>query len=74
MDSKQDTEGSEGDVGDDGNIGGGKWTYLRDGSTLSDLLKEELNVTVAHEGEPDVTAGREGPGGSGSGGGIGVEG
>lgn len=70
MDSKQDTEGAEGDVGDDGNVGGGKWTYLRDGTTLSEILKDELGVVLAHEGEADVNVGREGPGGSGVGGGT----
>lgn len=74
MDSKQDTEGSEGDVGDDGQVGGGKWTYLRDSSTLSDILKDELGVALSHEGEGDVTLGREGPGASGSGGGTGAAG
>lgn len=72
MHSKQDTEGSEGDVGDDGTLGGGKWVYLRDGSSLSELLKDELGVVIAHETESDATSGREGPAGSGVGGGIGA--
>ena len=59
MHSKQDTEGTTGDVGDDGILGGGKWTYLRDNAELSRILKEELNVTVAHENESDVTGGKE---------------
>lgn len=74
MDSKQDTEGSHGDVGDDGHVGGGKWTYLRDGTTLSEVLKKELDVELSHEGEGDVNTGREGPGGSGVGGGTGAAG
>jgi len=74
MDSKQDTEGAEGDVGDDGNVGGGKWTYLRDGSTLSEILRDELDVVLSHDGEGDFTKGREGPGGSGVGGGTGAVG
>jgi len=74
MDSKQDTEGSQGDVGDDGHVGGGKWTYIRDGSNLSEILRDELGVVLSHEGEGDVSAGREGPGGSGAGGGTGAAG
>ena len=74
MDSKQDTEGSQGDVGDNGQLGGGKWTYLRDGSTLSGILNDELGVVLSHEGEGDVNVGREGPGASGSGGGMGAAG
>jgi len=66
MDTKQDTEGSTGSLGDDGNLGGGKWIYLRDSSSLTQLLKDELGVTVAKQDEPDATAGREGPGGSGA--------
>lgn len=59
MHSKQDTEGTTGDVGDDGRLGGGKWTYLRDNTELSEILKDELSVTLAHENESDVTSGRE---------------
>lgn len=70
MDSKQDQEDSHGAVGDNGVLGGGKWTYLRDGTTLSEILKEELGVIVAKEEDPDVTAGREGPGASGTGGAV----
>ena len=29
---------------------GGKWIYLRDGSTLSGLLEEEVGVVVGDEG------------------------
>lgn len=68
MDSKQDQEDSHGDVGDTGVLGGGKWIYLRDGTSLSDILKEELGVVVAKAEEADVTTGREGPGASGAGG------
>ena len=51
MSSKQDTEGSEGDVGDDGHVGGGKWIYIRDGAGLSEILREELEVVLKFEGE-----------------------
>lgn len=71
MNSKQDQEDSHGDVGDDGVLGGGKWVYLRDGTTLSGLLREELGVVVAKDEDADVSAGREGPGASGA---SGVEG
>lgn len=37
-------EGTEMDV--EGDLRGGQWVYLRDGSTLTDLLKKELNVQV----------------------------
>lgn len=74
MHSKQDTEGSHGAMGDDGQIGGGQWTYLRDGTTLSQILNDELGVVLSHEGEGDVTLGREGPGASGVGGGTGAAG
>lgn len=74
MHSKQDTEGATGDLGDDGTLGGGKWIYLRDGSSLSELLKNELGVIIAHESESDAVSGREGPGSSGAGGGIGAAG
>lgn len=66
MHTKQDSEGSTGSMGDDGALGGGKWIYLRDGSSLTQLLKDELGVTVAKQDEPDATAGKEGPGGSGA--------
>ena len=68
MDSKQDQEDSHGDVGDNGILGGGKWTYLRDGTTLSEILKEELGVVVAKDEDTDVVLGKEGPASSGSGG------
>lgn len=74
MNSKQDTEGSTGSLGDDGQLGGGKWIYIRDGTAMSELIQDELGVTVAKQDEPDATQGREGPGGSGSGGGIGATG
>lgn len=37
-------EGSEMDV--EGDLRGGEWVYLRDGSTLSELLKRELDVQM----------------------------
>lgn len=74
MNAKQDTEGSHGAMGDDGSLGGGKWMYLRDGSSLSDLLNNELDVVVIKSEETDAVGGREGPGGSGVGGGTGVAG
>ena len=33
----------------EGTGGGGKWIYLRDGSTLSGLLKREMGVDVEAE-------------------------
>lgn len=51
--------------GDDGKIGGGKWIYLRDGTSLTQLLADELKVGVVAENEPEVDVGKEGPGGSG---------
>lgn len=66
MDHKQDTEGATGTMGDDGSLGGGQWIYLRDGTSLSELLEQEVDVVMAHEGEGDAVQGREGPGGSGS--------
>lgn len=68
MHSKQDQEDSHGELGDNGVLGGGKWIYLRDGTTLSGLLKNELGVTVVQDEDADVAGGREGPGGSGVGG------
>lgn len=68
MNSKQDTEGSTGAMGDDGQLGGGKWIYLRDGTGLSDLIKDELDIVVAKPEEADATPGREGPGKGGEGG------
>ena len=62
---QHEKEGSEyGGAGDDGQ--GGKWVYLRDGSDLTSLLKQEVGVEVAPEGEGDVNVGREGPGGGGA--------
>lgn len=66
MDTKQDSEGHTGQLGDDGELGGGKWIYLRDGSSLTQLLEEELGVVVSHQAESDATTGREGPGASGA--------
>jgi len=61
---QHEKEGSTVDAGDDG--AGGHWMYLRDGSQLSDLLKEELGVELTAPGESDATGGREGPAGQGS--------
>lgn len=55
-------------MGDDGHLGGGKWVYLRDGTGLSELIKDELDIIVAKSDEPDATPGREGPGKGGEGG------
>jgi frataxin len=30
----------------EGDLRGGRWVYLRDGSTLTELLKKELDVTM----------------------------
>lgn len=62
MNAKQDTEGSTGVLGDDGTLGGGRWIYLRDGSSLTELLKDELDITLSHEGEHDTTTEIKGPG------------
>lgn len=51
--------------GDDGEIGGGKWIYLRDGTSLTQLLADELKVEVGKANEIEVDVGKEGPGGSG---------
>lgn len=72
MNAKQDTEGSTGALGDDGSLGGGRWIYLRDGSSLTDILKDELDITISSPGGEDATTGREGPGASGVGGGTGA--
>ena len=62
---QHEKEGSEPvDTGDNG--AGGKWIYIRDGSNLTDLLRKEVGVEMSKEGESDVTAGREGPGGGGA--------
>ncbi|KIV87127.1 iron donor protein CyaY [Exophiala sideris] len=61
---QHEKEGSTIDPGDDG--AGGHWIYLRDGSQLSELLKEELGVELTAPGESDATGGREGPAGQGS--------
>ncbi|ETI24335.1 iron donor protein CyaY [Cladophialophora carrionii CBS 160.54] len=52
------------DGGDDGSTGG-KWIYLRDGSSLSELLKSELGVEITPGGGEDAHGGREGPAKSG---------
>jgi frataxin len=61
---QHEKEGSTVDTGDDGE--GGKWVYLRDGSSLSDLLKKELDIDMSQDDGSDVTMGREGPGGGGA--------
>jgi frataxin len=50
--SQSHKEDSTIDSGDDGETGG-KWIYLRDGSSLSDLLKDELGVVVKPGGEEE---------------------
>ena len=62
--SQSHKEDSTIDSGDAGSTGG-KWIYLRDGGSLSELLKKELGVEVAKGGEEDARGGEEGPGGSG---------
>ncbi|EXJ60816.1 hypothetical protein A1O7_04969 [Cladophialophora yegresii CBS 114405] len=52
------------DGGDDGATGG-KWIYLRDGSSLTELLKNELGVEITPGGGEDAHAGRDGPAKSG---------
>ena len=74
MNAKQDTEGSTGTLGDDGSLGGGRWIYLRDNTSLTDLLKDELDVEIATSDAADAVTGREGPGASGVGGGAGTGG
>jgi frataxin-like iron-binding protein CyaY len=63
-DSQQHKSESTVDSGDDGQTGG-KWIYLRDGTSLSDLLKKELGVEVAPGGTVDAIEGQEGPGKNG---------
>ena len=46
---QHEKEGSAVDPGDDGT--GGKWIYLRDGSSLSDLLHSEVGVVIPQEGD-----------------------
>lgn len=55
---KQETETHE-----DG--GGGKWIYLRDESTLSDLLEKEVGVDIGANHEEHALSGKDGPAGSG---------
>lgn len=52
------------EAGDDGS--GGRWVYLRDGTSLSELLKRELDVEITKKDESDVVGGREGPAGGGA--------
>lgn len=66
MDTKQDSEHHTEAMGDNGELGGGRWIYLRDGSSLTAILENELGVVVSMAGESDATAGREGPGASGA--------
>lgn len=55
---QHEKEGSTVDVGDDG--AGGRWTYLRDGSSLTELIKKELGVEFTPENEEsDVVTGRK---------------
>lgn len=61
---QHEKEGSAIDAGDDG--AGGRWVYLRDGTSLSDLLKKELGVEITKHDESDVVSGREGPAGGGA--------
>lgn len=55
---KQETETHEEGVG-------GKWIYLRDGSTLTELLEKEVGVKLGSTEEEDALTGRDGPAGSG---------
>ncbi len=41
---QHEKEGTGMDV--EGDLRGGQWVYLRDGSTLTDLLKKELDVQM----------------------------
>lgn len=54
MDHKQDTEGHTGAMGDDGQLGGGRWTYMRDGTGLSEVLKDELAVELFAENTTEL--------------------
>ncbi|KIW92586.1 iron donor protein CyaY [Cladophialophora bantiana CBS 173.52] len=58
-DSQHEKADSTVDLGDDGQSGG-RWIYLRDRSSLSDLLRKELGVEITHggDGEGDDTEGR----------------
>lgn len=44
---QHEKEGSEASQGDDGH--GGRWIYLRDGSGLSELLADEVDVAFVPE-------------------------
>lgn len=59
--SQSHKEDSTIDSGDDGSTGG-KWIYLRDGTSLSELLKKELGVELPHTGqeEGELQEAREG--------------
>lgn len=37
----------------EGDLRGGQWLYLRDGSTLTELLKKELNVQMNPSDDDD---------------------
>lgn len=50
--SQDQKEGTEMDV--EGDLRGGQWVYLRDGSSLTDLLKKELDVRMDMGGEDDA--------------------
>lgn len=45
-------EGTALDVEED--LRGGQWVYLRDGSTLTELLKKELDVDMSPSGEEGI--------------------
>lgn len=45
--------------------GGGKWIYLRDSSTLTELLEKEVGVDLSEGHEEHALSGRRGPAGSG---------
>jgi hypothetical protein len=55
---KQETETHEEGVG-------GKWIYLRDGSTLTELLEKEVGVELGSGEEEHALSGKDGPAGSG---------
>ncbi|KAL2424382.1 hypothetical protein ABEF95_009423 [Exophiala dermatitidis] len=61
---QHEKEDSTVEAGDNG--AGGRWVYLRDGSSLSELLKKELGVEITKHDESDVVGGREGPAGGGA--------
>lgn len=55
---KQETETHEEGVG-------GKWIYLRDGSTLTELLEKEVGVVLGDKQEEEALSGKDGLAGSG---------